>query len=172
MDDDLDQDGFLLVNDCDDTNPEVNPDQDEIVYNGLDDDCDTTTLDDDLDQDGFLLVDDCDDTNPDINPDAMEIPNNGIDEDCDGEDLVTSIRETSLFKIDVFPNPAKELVNIDVPQNLSVSFNLFDLNGQLVFAGKENNKIYLENLPEGIYLLEITERQTGQKVLKKVVVVK
>ncbi|MDA9774480.1 M66 family metalloprotease, partial [Saprospiraceae bacterium] len=58
----------------------------EIPYNGLDDDCDPSTLDDDLDQDGYALAEDCDDENPDINPMATDIPANGIDEDCDGED--------------------------------------------------------------------------------------
>ncbi len=53
LDDDLDQDGFLFANDCDDENSLVNPDALEIIYNGIDDDCNEVTLDDDLDQDGF-----------------------------------------------------------------------------------------------------------------------
>jgi len=60
----------------------------EIPYNGIDDDCNPTTLDDDLDQDGYLLADDCDDNNPTIYPNAEEIAYNGIDEDCDGMDLI------------------------------------------------------------------------------------
>ncbi len=70
-------------NDCDDNNSAINPNTEEIPYNGIDDDCDTITLDDDLDQDGFLLENDCDDNNPAINPNAEEIPYNGIDDDCD-----------------------------------------------------------------------------------------
>ena len=83
---DNDNDGFDTTVDCDDSDPNINPSQTEIIYNGLDDDCNSLTLDDDLDQDGFTLAEDCNDTNPLINPDATDIPDNSIDEDCDGFD--------------------------------------------------------------------------------------
>ena len=79
---DNDGDGFTSDVDCDDENPEINPSVTEIVYNGIDDDCDSATLDDDLDQDGFILADDCDDNSADINPGMLEIAYNAIDDDC------------------------------------------------------------------------------------------
>jgi hypothetical protein len=84
---DADGDGFSSDEDCDDSNPNINPDQPEEPYNGVDDDCDMATLDDDLDQDGFVLANDCDDNNANINPNQTEEPYNGIDDDCDSTTL-------------------------------------------------------------------------------------
>ncbi|MBO6534349.1 MAG: putative metal-binding motif-containing protein, partial [Muricauda sp.] len=79
---DFDEDGVLSDQDCDDFNANINPNTNEIPYNGIDDDCNPATPDDDLDGDGFNNVDDCDDENADVNPNSDEIPYNGIDDDC------------------------------------------------------------------------------------------
>ena len=77
----------LEPGDCDDSNADLNPGNQEIPYNGIDDDCDLNTADDDLDGDGYGIADDCDDQNSMINPGAQEIPYNGLDDDCNPASL-------------------------------------------------------------------------------------
>ena len=80
---DADGDGYALeVDDCDDTNPAVNPGATEVPYNGADDDCNPATPDDDIDGDGFVSAADCNDNDPNVNSGMAEIPDNGIDDDC------------------------------------------------------------------------------------------
>lgn len=91
---DHDQDGYTEnQGDCDDSDDNVNPGEEELVYNARDDDCNPETLDDDLDLDGYDHFDDCDDGNSEINPGADDIPDDGIDQDCDGLDSQSMVTQ-------------------------------------------------------------------------------
>jgi large repetitive protein len=110
---DEDQDGFGSEEDCDDTDPNINPTTEEIC-DGIDNNCDeeidegvTNTFYTDSDGDGFgdeekqfescqpeagqvEQAGDCDDTDPNINPTTEEICDD-IDNNCDSnidEDLL------------------------------------------------------------------------------------
>ncbi len=85
---DADGDGYASDVDCDDSDPAINPDAEEIANNSIDEDCDGIATIIDQDGDGFNSDEDCDDLDPEVNSEASEIPNNDLDEDCDGIALI------------------------------------------------------------------------------------
>ncbi len=76
--------------DCDDRNADRFPGNEEVPYDGVDQDCDDEDLDD-LDQDGWLGAEDCDDEDPEQRPGLEEIPDDGVDQDCTGQDASADV---------------------------------------------------------------------------------
>ncbi len=74
----------------------------------------------------------------------------------------------------VYPNPAEHILNIDIPAYLKVySVSVFDMNGTQVYSQSEmqhENQINIENLNEGLHLLEVLLK-SGHSYRKKVAVV-
>jgi len=60
-------------------------------------------------------------------------------------------------KIQVFPNPAKDIIEIGLPDNkLIIKWNVFDINGKNIKIEKNlGNKININNLKAGIYFIKI-----------------
>ena len=80
----------------------------------------------------------------------------------------TGVAENQNVKVNVFPNPANDMVNINV--NGEFKYQLVNSLGQVVRNGKANNKatVSVSELNQGIYFLTIT---VGNQVsLQKVVV--
>lgn len=122
--DDMDEDGFFSIEDCDDEDPAINADAEEIPNNEIDEDCDGEALIIDNDMDGFNSDEDCDDEDPEINPDAEEIINNDVDENCDNLVVIIDMDEDGFHSDedcddeDPAINPdAEEIPDNDVDEN-------------------------------------------------------
>lgn len=84
---DADGDGFGEVEDCDDADPAIHPEAEELD-DDLDNDCDGVADEYlnlyDGDGDGWTEAGgDCDDADPSTNPDSEEVAGDGADNDCD-----------------------------------------------------------------------------------------
>ena len=123
----------------------------------------------DNDGDGFDTSVDCDDTDPEINPDATEIPNNGIDEDCDGADLTSSVHVLDNTVINIYPNPASDVINVEVTGQLQYQSDLYDLQGRRIIYAKNANSLDVQQTPHGTYLLVIKDLKSGQKIVERIV---
>ena len=81
---DNDGDGWRSPEDCNDGNPDINPDALEVC-DGLDNDCNDIIDDDvDVDEDGSFGCFDCDDLDEANFPENIEVCDEG-DNDCDGD---------------------------------------------------------------------------------------
>jgi hypothetical protein len=85
-----------------------------------------------------------------------------------GNDLITS----DVQKVDVFPNPARNVVNINLTGFTGRSdVSMFDINGRVIMnraVGTGNSQLDISALPAGVYMMKI--KNGGKEVsMKKII---
>jgi hypothetical protein len=136
---DADGDGYGVAVDCDDGDANVHPDGIEQPYNGVDDDCDSSTPDDDLDADGYGHGEDCDDEDPDAYPGGVEVCD-GSDNDCDGqedEDALDTLAWYADYDGDGFGDPDAMALACEAPPGHVADSSDCDDDDPEVFPGAE-----------------------------------
>ena len=80
-----------------------------------------------------------------------------------------SADEFSLSDVSVYPNPASDVLNIDIPSNIDVkNTNLYDVLGKRTQLSVEDGKVNVSNLSNGMYFLQI-DTDSGS-LSKKVII--
>lgn len=91
-------------------------------------------------------------------------------------DALLSIEESSLNSVSIFPNPAKNILNLDfsnLAHDSSIEINIYDLQGKIVMSKfrTENpiNTIDISALQNGFYILKI-QTENATQLTKKFVI--
>lgn len=114
---DADADGWYSYQDCNESNFNIHPEGIEIIYNGIDENCNGMADDDDLDHDGYEIASDCDDNDASIHPYAQEIKLDGIDQDCNDYDLTINITTATY-------DARKKSLTVEATSSLNAKANL------------------------------------------------
>lgn len=92
-------------------------------------------------------------------------------------DVPTQVKEikqnTSKLDFQVFPNPANDYFNIQTPEFGKYEVTIFDLMGQQIEQSIFENEIKTIHLPnsyKGVFLVHLTQLETGKTSFRKIVI--
>ena len=73
------------------------------------------------------------------------------------------------MNIRVYPNPTTDYLNIKISGSTSFNVNIYDLNGKLLKSEKNNTSIKIQELTNGLYVLEIVDFENDNIIIKKII---
>ena len=79
-----------------------------------------------------------------------------------------AVSDVNKSKVSIYPNPATEYLNINSASKIS-AVQIFDISGRKVNAELVDNKVNVQNLAKGSYVIKITDASgtTSQKFIKE-----
>lgn len=83
--------------------------------------------------------------------------------------MPTGYNELEDIAISVFPNPTTDIINIELSEERSLDYQLFDLNGVLMQEDKISmiqTTISLINYAPSIYILKLVEKNFGSRTFQ------
>ncbi len=109
-----------------------------------------------------------------ISNNETEIPVNLVNDSIIIQGVVTGIvEETIQDKVKLYPNPTNNFLTLELPSMEVYEISIFNSIGLLVYSSKHfsqttKQNIDLNQLPAGVYMLEV-KNKNGEKALKKLV---
>jgi hypothetical protein len=82
---------------------------------------------------------------------------------------VTGLSESSTFDVEIYPNPANNLLQFKANENIT-EVAMYNTSGALVYQQKDAaiNQCNLTELPDGLYLIQLKTRQSS--LVKRIVI--
>jgi len=91
-------------------------------------------------------------------------------------DNALSTNEIELVgQLEVYPNPASEIIEVKNTRFSNLVFNLFDISGKKIKSGNvsnSENRISLYQIQSGMYFLQLLEVESQREITKKIIVQK
>lgn len=119
-----------------------------------------------IDTDGDSVGDDCDNCPDDPNENQSDRDGDGVGDACDN---ITN------FISNIYPNPASEMVNVELHNQRTLIVKMFDCYGKEVFHGSFENidmfTIPTEDLSHGTYFIIIRDAETRRTEYRRVAIV-
>ena len=162
IDNDIDDDGicdYEEIAGCTDStacnfNSYATDDDGSCIYAEEFLDCNGNCLND-IDNDNIC---DENDNCPDVfNPDQIDSDNDGIGDDCNN----SNTNEIN-FSINIYPNPAREILNIEINNINNYNIEIYDFSGKNIYSKESKKSSYIVNLnsfPNGIYTIKIFSKE-------------
>ena len=85
-------------------------------------------------------------------------------------DLISATHELANTLINIFPNPAVDIINVIAESELQFDLKLFSLDGKLLISSSNESFLDISSLITGTYLLQIEDVDSGQRVVEQIVI--
>jgi len=95
--------------------------------------------------------------------------NEAITDDCTCQ-MATSIHELNGQSLSVYPNPVKDILNIEVLYTEGLNAKLYNSTGQLVRKLNFNIANNISDLQSGIYILEVIDSKKNNSIIEKIII--
>jgi len=95
---------------------------------------------------------------------------NGDEENIDDCGLSSTQDIEQLFAVEIYPNPASEIILLNVQGSHNYEATLMDYNGKQILSHTNPEKIELVVIPAGRYMIEILDLNSNQKLSQSIIV--
>jgi len=76
------------------------------------------------------------------------------------------------FPMKIYPNPASDVINIEVDGDMNFDVKIYDLSGKLIQSSRNVNLIRINTSLVGTFLIQVQDLDSGHRTVQKIVLVR